>query len=187
MDKQQAKVSELGVPLRKRVAKACDQCRRRKTKCDGQPHCNTCNSVGLKCSYGDPTKQMRGPTYVLHLERRVDELQDHIMSGRPAFSVADEEYWQPNHDRPFYTTSSSTNANAIETYNNSAEYWPYFVPWTNSSTNSQVPQHAHGAFSWPGANSMPSASPTNFEPATFPATNWYGTTAEANCSLHGSS
>lgn len=60
---------------RKRVAQACDQCRRRKSRCDGGLDCSACKLVGLQCSYGDTTKQARGPSYVAHLEKRIQELE----------------------------------------------------------------------------------------------------------------
>lgn len=184
MDKQQAKVSELGVPLRKRVAKACDQCRRRKTKCDGQPHCNTCNSVGLKCSYGDPTKQMRGPTYVLHLERRVDELEGHLTSSHFPSSMLDEELWQAPYGGYTYTTTSSTTNNAMEQCNSACQ-WPYIAPWTPPHSNSQVPQDAKGSSSWPVICSAPSSFAAPYGPTTFPTMSVDGTTTDSNSSLQG--
>ncbi|OJI80927.1 hypothetical protein ASPTUDRAFT_192866 [Aspergillus tubingensis CBS 134.48] len=37
---------------RQRIARACDQCRRRKSKCDGdQPVCAICHSAGRTCTY----------------------------------------------------------------------------------------------------------------------------------------
>ncbi|PYI00865.1 hypothetical protein BO78DRAFT_274631, partial [Aspergillus sclerotiicarbonarius CBS 121057] len=35
-----------------RVARACDQCRHRKSRCDSeQPACTPCRSAGRSCSY----------------------------------------------------------------------------------------------------------------------------------------
>ncbi|KAK9242450.1 hypothetical protein V1506DRAFT_547509 [Lipomyces tetrasporus] len=36
---------------RARSAQACDPCRRRKVRCNGQPNCQQCTHVGLVCTY----------------------------------------------------------------------------------------------------------------------------------------
>ncbi|OGM43834.1 C6 transcription factor [Aspergillus bombycis] len=39
---------------RQRISRACDQCRRRKSKCDGeQPECAICRQAGRRCTYQD--------------------------------------------------------------------------------------------------------------------------------------
>ncbi|KAG9253159.1 uncharacterized protein F5Z01DRAFT_176075 [Emericellopsis atlantica] len=43
-------------PLAPALRKACDRCRRRKTRCDGQPSCKTCLLVGVECSYRTVSK-----------------------------------------------------------------------------------------------------------------------------------
>jgi hypothetical protein len=35
----------------KRVSKACDACKRRKVKCNGQDRCQQCSHLGLRCIY----------------------------------------------------------------------------------------------------------------------------------------
>lgn len=45
------------VSTRKVIAKACDACRRRKVKCDGQQPCSGCMSANLPCAYDSPRKQ----------------------------------------------------------------------------------------------------------------------------------
>ncbi|SMQ47618.1 unnamed protein product [Zymoseptoria tritici ST99CH_3D7] len=63
---------------RKRVSRACDQCRRRKARCDGQTNCSACKAIGLSCSYGQAVKQARGPAYVAHLESNVASLSKQV-------------------------------------------------------------------------------------------------------------
>ncbi|KLJ12073.1 hypothetical protein EMPG_12799 [Blastomyces silverae] len=56
---------------RKRVSKACDRCRGKKYRCDGQrPACMACRESGHDCSY-DPTAKKRGlpEGYVRGLEK----------------------------------------------------------------------------------------------------------------------
>ncbi|EME48683.1 hypothetical protein DOTSEDRAFT_67653 [Dothistroma septosporum NZE10] len=71
------------VPPRRRTARACDNCRRRKTKCDGRLDCNTCEQIGLVCSYGNQKRSTRGPVYVQHLEKKLRRLQKE-KSRRPS-------------------------------------------------------------------------------------------------------
>lgn len=43
--------------MRKVILKACDACRRRKVKCNGQQPCSGCMSASLSCAYDAPRKQ----------------------------------------------------------------------------------------------------------------------------------
>lgn len=44
-------------PIQKRVLKACDACKRRKVKCNGQERCQQCAHLGLRCVYSKTGKQ----------------------------------------------------------------------------------------------------------------------------------
>ncbi|KAI9493991.1 fungal-specific transcription factor domain-containing protein [Zychaea mexicana] len=62
---------------RQRVSKACDQCRRKKVKCDGTlPQCSNCKTVGLECKYNETNKK-RGPPkgYIEAIEGRLQRLE----------------------------------------------------------------------------------------------------------------
>ncbi|GAN02802.1 nucleus protein [Mucor ambiguus] len=62
---------------RQRVSKACEQCRRKKVKCDGaQAVCSNCVSLGLPCTYKESTKK-RGPPkgYIEAIEGRLHRLE----------------------------------------------------------------------------------------------------------------
>lgn len=41
----------------KRVSKACDACKRRKVRCNGQTRCQQCAHLGLRCIYSPSSKQ----------------------------------------------------------------------------------------------------------------------------------
>ncbi|KAI8935811.1 hypothetical protein NX059_007328 [Plenodomus lindquistii] len=43
-------------PVQKRVSKACDACKRRKVKCNGQECCQQCAHLGLRCIYSPSGK-----------------------------------------------------------------------------------------------------------------------------------
>lgn len=57
--------------VRKRVSQACDQCRKKKLKCDGlRPICTACASLGRQCYYGEAVKKRGLPEgYVRGLEK----------------------------------------------------------------------------------------------------------------------
>lgn len=63
--------------VRKRVSQACDQCRKKKLKCDGlHPTCSTCVSLGRTCLYEDAVKKRGLPEgYVRGLETLLGLLQ----------------------------------------------------------------------------------------------------------------
>ena len=44
-------------PSQKRVSKACDACKRRKVRCNGQARCQQCAHLGLRCIYSPSGKQ----------------------------------------------------------------------------------------------------------------------------------
>ncbi|KAH7166419.1 hypothetical protein EDB81DRAFT_853077 [Dactylonectria macrodidyma] len=55
--------------VRHRVTRACDECRRRKDRCDGQlPACGACLKGGRSCSYGPSKKRGLRTGYVRTLE-----------------------------------------------------------------------------------------------------------------------
>ncbi|CAG8576204.1 16605_t:CDS:2 [Acaulospora morrowiae] len=78
---------------RRRVARACDSCRRKKVRCDGvqpasdPPSCTNCKIYGQECSFIDAPKK-RGPPkgYVDALETRLQRIESVInglvQSGR---------------------------------------------------------------------------------------------------------
>ncbi|KAI8379141.1 fungal-specific transcription factor domain-containing protein [Radiomyces spectabilis] len=62
---------------RQRVSKACEQCRRKKIKCNGDmPLCANCYTLGLQCTYKESTKK-RGPPkgYIEAIEGRLHRLE----------------------------------------------------------------------------------------------------------------
>ena len=45
---------------KKRVSAACDSCKRRKIRCDGQSSCANCTAAGLVCSYASTGLKKKG-------------------------------------------------------------------------------------------------------------------------------
>ncbi|KIY64722.1 hypothetical protein CYLTODRAFT_456925 [Cylindrobasidium torrendii FP15055 ss-10] len=76
-----ATLDDADIPLkRRRMSGACDQCRKRKIKCDSatrpSQRCTNCIAFDTECTHSDPPKK-RGPksAYVEGLEDRVKELE----------------------------------------------------------------------------------------------------------------
>jgi SP family general alpha glucoside:H+ symporter-like MFS transporter len=65
------------VSTRKVIPKACDACRRRKVKCNGQQPCSGCMSANLSCAYDSPRKQggNRGARAIVLNELREAQMQ----------------------------------------------------------------------------------------------------------------
>lgn len=67
----------------KRSAKACTRCRKRRTKCTGDPPypCKTCRDVGHTCVYSETEKRVTVPeSYLIELQtqaRRAINARDH--------------------------------------------------------------------------------------------------------------
>ncbi|KAJ3037880.1 hypothetical protein HK097_003344, partial [Rhizophlyctis rosea] len=47
-------------PKRTRASRACDQCRKRRTKCSGKTPCDSCSALEIPCTYV-PAEKKRGP------------------------------------------------------------------------------------------------------------------------------
>lgn len=64
---------------KKRVGKACDSCRMKKTKCDGEKPCSKCSADNKICTYSEKKKQQEktySSGYVELLENRISILQN---------------------------------------------------------------------------------------------------------------
>ncbi|KAF2837783.1 hypothetical protein M501DRAFT_920741, partial [Patellaria atrata CBS 101060] len=58
---------------RRRVTRACDECRRKKIKCDGKQPCTHCTVYSYECTYDQPSNRRRNaaPQYVEALENQL--------------------------------------------------------------------------------------------------------------------
>ncbi|KAF6761218.1 fungal-specific transcription factor domain-containing protein [Ephemerocybe angulata] len=85
-----------GMPSKKRkIDRACDGCRRKKTRCDGpwtlNNVCTNCIQSKKACTYVEASKP-RGPpkAYVVGLEDRVEELEALLAQIKPGVDFSDE-------------------------------------------------------------------------------------------------
>lgn len=58
---------------RRRVTRACDECRRKKIKCDGKQPCTHCTVYSYECTYDQPSNRRRNaaPQYIEALETQL--------------------------------------------------------------------------------------------------------------------
>ncbi|KAJ5290233.1 uncharacterized protein N7443_010486 [Penicillium atrosanguineum] len=77
---------------RQRVWRACQACRRKKIKCDGENPCLSCTRIKAECVYVEPHGNMRlvDPQYVVKLENRIAVMEKQL---RQQSSVG--EYREP--------------------------------------------------------------------------------------------
>ncbi|KAF7190086.1 hypothetical protein HII31_08417 [Pseudocercospora fuligena] len=89
---------------RRRVTRACDECRRKKIKCDGKQPCTHCTVYSYDCTYDQPSNRRRNPApqYVENLEHRVHRAETllHILIPNldlndPGIDAAVAQGWIP--------------------------------------------------------------------------------------------
>ncbi|KAF2150952.1 hypothetical protein K461DRAFT_228550 [Myriangium duriaei CBS 260.36] len=76
---------------RRRVTRACDECRRKKIKCDGKQPCTHCTVYSYDCTYDQPSNRRRNPVpaYVEALEARVHLAEGLIQMIAPNLDLND--------------------------------------------------------------------------------------------------
>ncbi|KAL8699941.1 MAG: hypothetical protein Q9224_001196 [Gallowayella concinna] len=79
---------------RRRVTRACDECRRKKIKCDGKQPCTHCTVYSYECTYDQPSNRRRNPApqYVEALENRLEKAEALLRSVLPDVDLDDPKY-----------------------------------------------------------------------------------------------
>ncbi|GLI72991.1 gypsy retrotransposon integrase-like protein 1 [Penicillium ochrochloron] len=87
------KLTSQSLPLqkRRRVGRACDECRRKKIKCDGKQPCTHCTVYSYECSYDQPSNRRRNPApqYVEALEARMQKAEALLRAVLPDVNLDD--------------------------------------------------------------------------------------------------
>ncbi|TEA12359.1 Activator of stress genes 1 [Colletotrichum sidae] len=79
------------VQKRRRVTRACDECRRKKIKCDGKQPCTHCSVYSYECTYDKPSNRRRNPApqYIEALESRLQRAEGLLRKFMPDVDLAD--------------------------------------------------------------------------------------------------
>ncbi|KAI0123863.1 fungal-specific transcription factor domain-containing protein [Xylariales sp. AK1849] len=84
---------ETPMPLqkRRRVTRACDECRRKKIKCDGKQPCTHCQVYSYDCTYDKPSNRRRNPApqYIEALESRLQRAEGLLRKFMPDVDLSD--------------------------------------------------------------------------------------------------
>ena len=84
-----------GAPLqkRRRVTRACDECRRKKIKCDGKQPCSHCTVYSYECTYDQPSNRRRNPPpqYIESLEAQLKRANAILRMILPSADLNDPE------------------------------------------------------------------------------------------------
>ncbi|ETN38147.1 uncharacterized protein HMPREF1541_07771 [Cyphellophora europaea CBS 101466] len=84
------------VPMqkRRRVTRACDECRRKKIKCDGKQPCTHCTVYSYDCTYDQPSNRRRNPApqYIEALEQRLQKSEAILQSVLPGIDLDDPKF-----------------------------------------------------------------------------------------------
>ncbi|CAG8008833.1 unnamed protein product [Penicillium salamii] len=93
-ESQDASADPKSLPMkRRRVGRACDECRRKKIKCDGKQPCTHCTVYSYECSYDQPSNRRRNPApqYVEALEARMQKAEALLRTVLPNVNLDDPQ------------------------------------------------------------------------------------------------
>ncbi|KAL2867061.1 putative C6 transcription factor (Mut3) [Aspergillus lucknowensis] len=84
----------LPMQKRRRVTRACDECRRKKIKCDGKQPCTHCTVYSYECTYDQPSNRRRNPApqYVEALENRLHKAEALLQVVLPDLNLDDPQF-----------------------------------------------------------------------------------------------
>ncbi|KAI9203699.1 fungal-specific transcription factor domain-containing protein [Polychytrium aggregatum] len=119
-----AAAGERAIPLKRtRSTKACDMCRKKRTKCSGVQPCEGCLSFGFACTYNTPQKKRGPPKRVLAkstttindrlktvesiLNNLITPGSSELVEYSKGHSESDEEYWNDHEDEDEHEDSES--------------------------------------------------------------------------------
>ncbi|ORY12527.1 fungal-specific transcription factor domain-domain-containing protein [Clohesyomyces aquaticus] len=76
---------------RRRVTRACDECRRKKIKCDGKQPCTHCTVYSYECTYDQPSNRRRNaaPQYIEALETQLKRAKALLHLVLPSINLND--------------------------------------------------------------------------------------------------
>ena len=86
---------------RRRVTRACDECRKKKIKCDGKQPCTHCTVYSYECTFDQPSNRRRNPdpAYIEALEVRLQKAEAILRTVLPGFSLDGVNFEAQNIDQ----------------------------------------------------------------------------------------
>ncbi|KAK9355159.1 fungal-specific transcription factor domain-containing protein [Lipomyces doorenjongii] len=115
------------IQKRRRVTRACDECRRKKIKCDGKQPCTHCTVYSYECTYDQPSNRRRNPApfYIHQLESRLQQSNAVLQALIPGVDI-----YKSGFDVPRFLSQLKAKANPALTETASAAL---------QAANSQMP------------------------------------------------
>lgn len=124
--------------------RACDRCRRRKTRCDGLEPCRTCARVGVECLYALPSKP-RGRRPRTSKSQKIDEVDNVItpesLESDQSLGYDERTLWSPTvepeqrsavtaNEVPdtYYVSPSDTETQVAPTWSLNTQHKGYLLP-----------------------------------------------------------
>ncbi|KAF9049793.1 fungal-specific transcription factor domain-containing protein [Panaeolus papilionaceus] len=169
------------IESKRKKERACDACRKRKTKCDGPwvPNniCTNCLQTHKSCTYLEASKP-RGPpkAYITGLEDRLEALESLVNKIRPGVDFSDElgppiirDSWK-NQNEQHYQSATTTTTLSITKQPSSSTLPQILIPQTTPNTHASLssalvssisPCSTHLTF---GPHSHPERSKKDFPP-----------------------
>lgn len=82
------------VQKRRRITRACDECRKKKIKCDGKQPCTHCTVYSYECTYDQPSNRRRkpAPAYIEALESRLQKAEAILRTALPGVKLDDPKF-----------------------------------------------------------------------------------------------
>ncbi|KAI1106902.1 fungal-specific transcription factor domain-containing protein [Jackrogersella minutella] len=86
-----SETSSIPLQKRRRVTRACDECRRKKIKCDGKQPCTHCQVYSYDCTYDKPSNRRRNPApqYIEALENKLSRAETLLRKFMPDVDLND--------------------------------------------------------------------------------------------------
>ncbi|CAA19035.1 DNA-binding transcription factor, zf-fungal binuclear cluster type [Schizosaccharomyces pombe] len=111
------------VSRRQRVSRACDECHRRKIKCDQRRPCSNCIAYNYECTYGQPFKRLRHAPekYIEFLELRLKYLRGLAEESDPnlklpSFLAPPNDKDSPVNQSPWKRSDSSKRSSSQDEF-----------------------------------------------------------------------
>lgn len=136
-----------GDPKRRRIARACDMCRKKKIKCDGKmPKCSHCINYKTECIFTQVEKKRnppKGAKYIEGLENRMRRLEGLLKMAGLADSETDlpsierrlQQQAQNQHSQPIDSVHSATVRSSLSNAGNTRPGSLHSTPPVDSNSS----------------------------------------------------